>query len=151
MKSNYPKAYTEVLEILKFIPQQDVEKIPKDIREMMEKKKDDTYHFTVQGTDDFSKLKILDETEAIFVNFFRDYWATPEQRDKIIAKQIYDKKDIEEEKNKKYNSKDIFKSDTESNSQERSEQAIKDNLPLEYKETFFVKIINFMKKLFKLK
>lgn len=151
MKSNYPKAYTEVLEILKFIPQQDVEKIPKDIREMMEKKKDDTYHFTVQGTDDFSKLKILDETEAIFVNFFRDYWATPEQRDKIIAKQIYDKKHIEEDKIKKYNSTDMFNINIESNSGEMSEEVIEDNLPIKYKETFFVKIINFMRKLFKLK
>ena len=27
MKENYPKAYTEVLEILKFMPQYDIEKI----------------------------------------------------------------------------------------------------------------------------
>ena len=47
---------------------------------------------------DFADLKILDETKAIFVNIFKDYWATPEQKKKIIEKQNYDKSIIEKEK-----------------------------------------------------
>ena len=47
---------------------------------------------------DFADLKILDETKAIFVNIFKDYWATPEKKKKIIEKQNYDKSIIEKEK-----------------------------------------------------
>ena len=89
MKENYPKAYTEVLEIMKYMPKQDVNKIPKEMIEMFENKMDKSYVFNVKETDDFADLKILDETEAIFVNIFRDYWATPEQKKKIIEKQSY--------------------------------------------------------------
>ena len=31
MSNNYSKAYVEVLEILKYIPREDLEKVPKDI------------------------------------------------------------------------------------------------------------------------
>lgn len=44
------------------------------------------YGFTIDENQDFSKLDILDETEAIMVNIFKDYWATPEQKAKIKAK-----------------------------------------------------------------
>ena len=82
MKDNYPKAYTEVLEIMKYMPKEDVDKIPKEMIEMFENKKEKSYVFMVKETDDFANLNILDETEAIFVNIFRDYWATPEQQKK---------------------------------------------------------------------
>ena len=80
MKENYPKAYTEVLEILKYMPKEDVDKIPREMIEMFENKRERSYVFKVKETDDFANLNILDETEAIFVNIFRDYWSTPEQK-----------------------------------------------------------------------
>ena len=144
-KKNYPKAYTEVLEILKFMPQYDIEKIPREIIEMMKNKKDNTHQFSVRITDDFSKLNILDETEAIFINFYRDYWATIEQRDKIIAKQNYDIQAFEGRKMEKYNADNLFKKTQtfkEINIDEKN-----NNLPIEHKEKFFTKFVNFIKKL----
>ncbi len=79
MKENYPKAYTEVLEILKYMPENDVKKIPKKLLETFECKKDTNYSFIIDENQDFSKLKILDETEAIMVNIFRDYWGATVQ------------------------------------------------------------------------
>ncbi len=37
----------------------------------------------------------LKRTKAIIAILFRDYWATPEQREKILAKQNYDRIQIE--------------------------------------------------------
>lgn len=145
MKENYPKAYTEVLEILKFMPQYDIEKIPREIIEMMKNKKDNTHQFSIRITDDFSKLNILDETEAIFINFYRDYWATPEQRDKIIAKQNYDIQAFEDRKKEKYNADNLFKKTQtfkEINIDEKN-----NNLPIEHKEKFFIQFVNFIKRL----
>lgn len=80
MKENYPKAYTEVLEIMNYMPKEDVNKIPKEMIEMFENKRDKSYVFNIKEIDDFTNLNILDETKAIIVNIFRDYWATPEQK-----------------------------------------------------------------------
>ena len=43
MKENYPKAYTEILEILKYMRENDVNKIPKKLLDTFEYKKDTNY------------------------------------------------------------------------------------------------------------
>lgn len=50
MKENYGKAYTEVLKILKYMPKDDVSKIPVEILQMFENKKDNTYKFEINET-----------------------------------------------------------------------------------------------------
>ncbi|MFR2787403.1 MAG: hypothetical protein ACLTBX_01260 [Clostridia bacterium] len=144
MKENYPKAYTEVLEILKYMPTNDVNKIPKELIETLKNKKDNNYTFTIDEDQDFSKLKILNETEAIMVNIFRDYWASPEQYAKIRAKQQYDMQIIEEEKKKKYNVDNIFK-----DRKERNIEYTNNNVQMiEYKESILKRIIIKIKNLF---
>lgn len=144
MKENYPKAYTEVLEILKYMPTDDVNKIPKELIETLKNKKDNNYTFTIDEDQDFSKLKILNETEAIMVNIFRDYWASSEQYAKIRAKQQYDMQIIEEEKKKKYNVDNIFK-----DRKERNIEYTNNNVQMiEYKESILKRIIIKIKNLF---
>lgn len=145
MKDNYPKAYTETLEIMKYMPEEEVNKIPKGIIEMFENKRDKSYVFTLKETDDFANLNILDETEAIFVNIFKDYWATPEQKKKIIEKQNYDKSVIEKEKKEKYNYNDLFSKKEVNNIKENVDNQ---TMLVEYKETFFTKFVNFIKNIF---
>lgn len=103
-KEMLPKAYTEVLEILKLISRDDYEKIPKYIIENMEKEKDISYKYEVSYIDDFQKQKMLKETEAILAVFYREYWATEEQKKKIQEIEILERKIAEEEKIKKYES-----------------------------------------------
>lgn len=103
-KEMLPKAYTEVLEILKLISRDDYEKIPKYIIENMEYEKDISYKYEVSYIDDFQKQKMLKETEAILAVFYREYWATEEQKKKIQEIEILERKIAEEEKIKKYES-----------------------------------------------
>lgn len=149
VNKNYPKAYTEVLEILKYMPKDDVDKIPKKMLDTFEYKKDANYHFTIDENQDFSKLEILDETEAIIVNIFKDYWATPEQKAKIQAKMREDMRIIEEEKKKKYNV-DIFNKEDIKKQDAVNENITNDNnLLMEVKkEKFYEKIIKFFKRYF---
>ena len=92
----------------------------------------------------FEEQDLLDETKAIFANIFRDYWATPYQKERIMAKEKYDRQKIEKEKLEKYNPNDLFKK-TKTN----EEKAEISNLPIEVKkENFYEKIINFFKKIF---
>lgn len=109
MEDNYSKAYKEVIEILKYVPQESVDKIPKRMIETFKAEMDNNYSFIIDTSKNFEEQEILDETKAILANIFRDYWATPYQKERIEAKERYDKQKIEEEKRAKYNPDDIFK------------------------------------------
>ena len=143
-KKLFPKAYVEVLEIIKYIPKNEYEKIPKEILRNMENEKDINYKYTISCFDNFQEQEMLKETEAILSVFYRDYWATPYQREIIEAKEKYDLEKLEEEKREKYNPDDIFKNEEE-------QPILRNiNLPVEIKkETFFKKLISYIKGLFK--
>ena len=140
----YARAYTEVVEILKYVPDEDVKKIPKEKIEFYQNNMDNEYNYHLDLTKEFEEQKMSDITKAILANIFRDYWATPYQKEKIKAKEKYDLEKIEEEKREKYNPDKIFK-------EKKEEKIIENtNLPIEVKkETFFEKLINFIKGLFK--
>ena len=144
MEDNYPKAYKEVIEILKYVPEKSVNKIPQTMLDTFKAKMDKEYNFIVDINKAFEEQELLEETKAIFANIFRDYWATPYQKERIEAKEEYDRKQIEKLKQEKYNPNNIFKT---------REMQINDkninNLPMEVKkEKFYQKIISWMKKIF---
>ena len=147
MGNNYPKAYKEVVEILKYVPKGSVKKIPQTMIDTFNSKMDKTYNFSIDINKSFEKQELLEETKAILANIFRDYWATPYQKERILAKERYDREKIEEEKRVKYNS-DIFKNQKTINKMEKDNTSC-NNLPIEVKkESFFEKIIKFIEKIF---
>ena len=87
MINNYPKAYVEVLEILKYIPAEEKKKIPYDIIETLKNKADLKYVFKIDFNLPFEKQNLLNETKSILANFYRDYWATDVQRQQILSKE----------------------------------------------------------------
>lgn len=135
----YNKAYTEIIEILKYMPEESVNKIPKEMLNMFQIKMDKNYNFEIDITKSFNEQKLLNETKAILANISRDYWATPYQKERIIAKENYERKQLEEEKRKLYNPDDLFKNKTNNNI-----LISKDNTYVK-KENFFNKLINWIK------
>lgn len=151
MEDNYSKAYKEVIEILNYVPQESVNKIPQTMLDTFKAKMDQSYNFQVDINKSFEEQNLLDETKAIFANIFRDYWATPYQKEIIEAKEKYDRQKAEEEKKAKYNPDDIFNKRNKMDIEEKIEESNTNNLPVEVKkEKFFEKIVNFFKKLFHL-
>lgn len=108
MSNNYPKAYKEVTEILKYLPEEDVKIIPQKIIDTLNIKKDLAHNFSIDFSKKIEEQNLLKETKAILAIFYRDYWATPEEREIILAKQRYELQKIEEEKRAKYDI-DVFK------------------------------------------
>ena len=47
MEDNYSKAYKEIVEILKYVPEESVNKIPKEMRDMFEEEQLKTYNFQI--------------------------------------------------------------------------------------------------------
>ena len=141
-----PKAYVEVLEILKYIPIEDYNKIPNEIIENMQLNIDKEYKYTITHFDNFQEQEMLKETETILAVLFRDYWATEEERNKILEKEKYDLDVLEKEKRKIYNPDNIFKNKIENN---HSQTEIKENsnMLIEYKTSFFTKLKDFIIKI----
>ncbi len=108
-QSDYKKAFKEVIVILKFIPKSDYNKIPKDILETMEHEQDLEYNYYVDFKHDFKEQKMSDITKAILANFYRDYWATPEERKEILDNERLQRTKTEKELREKYNPDNIFK------------------------------------------
>ncbi len=139
----YAMAYTEVIEILKHVPDEDVNKIPKEKLEFYKANMDNEYKYKLDMTKEFEEQEISDITKAILANIFRDYWATSYQKERIEAKEKYDIEKLEEEKREKYNPDNVFKNNKEETFVENT------NLPVEIKKkTFFKKLISFIKGLF---
>ena len=152
MKDNYPKAYKEVIEILNFVPKESFDKIPQIMIDTLKTKMDENYDFKVDIDKSFDEQNLLDETKAIFANIFRDYWATPYQRERIEAKEKYDRQKMEEEKKDKYNPNNIFnKRNKVDVIGEKIEESNTNNLPIEVKkEKFYEKLIKFIKNFLKI-
>lgn len=113
VEKQYTYAYKEVIELLKYASLEDVKKIPKNIVEYLLKNQEETYDYRIDTNKTFAQQEKSEITKAIFANFFRDYWATEYQRERIIQKEKNDRIKIEEEKRKRYNPEDIFKRKTQ--------------------------------------
>ena len=105
----YANAYSEVLEILKYIPIKDYNKIPKNKIELFEKNANDEHGFIYNPNKTLEEQNVTKRAKAIIAILFRDYWANEIQREKIIKKQNYDRIKLEEEKRQNYNPNNIFK------------------------------------------
>lgn len=145
MNDVYARAYTELYEILKNISENDLNKIPKEVFNMLERKRDKEYNFKLEENIEFENQELLRETKILLAILYRDYWARKEEKEKIIQKWKNDIIKSEEEKKKIYN--EIFQ-----NKKERIiEQKNDNNLPVEVKkEKLFKKIICFIKKYLKI-
>ena len=95
----YAKAYTEVLEIIKYFPEEEYNKIPEEKIEFYKNNMDKDYIFTINPEIDLSEQNISPEANAIIVNLFMDYFATEEQ--KVTIKEILDLNQKKEEQEKK--------------------------------------------------
>ena len=140
----YANAYSEVLEILKNISKEDYEKVPSEKTDLFEKNANKNYNFQYDTNLTLDEQNVSKRTKAIIAILFRDYWATPEQREKILAKQNYDRIQIEKNKQKQYNVDNIFKN------KERKVETVENSVStIEYKESIFSKIKKWFKQTFK--
>ena len=59
MENNYPKAYKEVIEILKYVPKQSVDKIPQTMIDTFNSKMDNNYNFSIDINKSFEEQELL--------------------------------------------------------------------------------------------
>ena len=84
MTDVYRNAFTEVDVIINYLNECDYNKIPKDIIDIIEENKNEDYEYYLDESIPFTEQKMMPETKAILFNFFRNYFSTKEQKEKIL-------------------------------------------------------------------
>ncbi len=141
----YAKAYTEVLELIKYLPENEYNKIPKEKIEFWERNKDNKYKFSINPQIELEKQNISIEANSIIVTIFRDYFANDLQKEKLKTILEQNEKKYQEQLREKYNPDDMFENRKDETNIDIEKSS---NLPvIKRDENFFNKFINYIKKL----
>ena len=147
MKQEYKEAFTEVIEIIKMMPDELVNKIPSKFKEMLEDESDKEYTPNIQEPLEQQKLK--NETIIILGLIYRDFLCSPDEKRKLQEKDARElqemQKALEEELREKYNPDDIFKKRTQPIENEKVEEK---SLTVVQEEKWYQKIFSIIKNLF---
>lgn len=145
--NNRRDAYKEVYTILQDLNEEEYNKIPLEIIETIKENSNDEYDFVLNDELELNEQELLPETKAILFNLFRDYLATPMQKEKIIKMQSAERKKLEKKKQANYTNVNIF----ERNESKDMGRIINQESQLIQikKETFFEKLISKIKSFFK--
>ena len=148
MIDTYAKAYTEVLEILKYFSKEEYSKIPQEKIDFYKNNMDKNYNYNINPNIDLSKQYISKEANAILISLFRDYFATENQKKTLNSLLHQNQEKIENIKREKYSSDNIFsnnKNATVDNSEKEQEIAL-----MEIKDMkWYTKIWRFLTKFFR--
>ncbi len=68
IKERYARAYTEVLEILRYVPKESVDKIPESMLNMFKGCCDKNHDYHIDTSKPFEQQVISEETQAILAN-----------------------------------------------------------------------------------
>ena len=151
MENVYYNAYTEVYEILSYMPINYIKKLPIELLNLFEQKRNKDYKYCVNIKKKINEQDMLDETRSILAVLYRDFWSTPEKKEIILQKEKIERDVYQNELRKKYNPDNIFQ-----NNSQLIKRKIQDNSPdskvfnnnvamVEYKESIFKKIMNKIK------
>ena len=147
MNDTYAIAYTQILEILKYLSGNELEKIPKEKLELYSKNKETDYEFQFDISRSINEQNISRKAKAIYVSLYKKYIANENER--AMIKRVLENNYIVNENRKKelYNSDNIFKNKETKNNNQQLEQNVS---IVPYKVSMFLKIINRIKKFFNL-
>ncbi len=154
MKSNiemseYRVATTEVLYILDYFPEKMKSNIPTDFLKFLDEQSIPDYNPNFDFSQGLDKLKLSNKTKVLLAMIYRNYICSEKEKieyDKILNQ---NEKAYQIELREKYNPDNIF----QKNKREyNASNTTKDEVQLvEYKESNFTRLINWLKKLFHIK
>ena len=148
VKSNRKNAYQEAYTILQELNEEEYSKIPPEVIQALKENRNEEYNYEVDEDQELKYQPMLPETKAILFNIFRDYLATPEQKEKIKKMQSEERAKLEIKKKEQYNTENIFMSNTQ---QETQVEPVKETEALVKvkKENWLKKTVEKIKNLFK--
>ena len=142
MNRELEEAFAEVEQVIKLMPVELSVRIPIKLRKSISENKAKDYEVNIKEPLEEQELK--QETIVILGLLYRDFIASPEEREQLQLEDDEEIKRIEEEMQKKYDINEVFeKRKSNSNVNESTEMMV-------YKEPSFIKkLFNLVKGIFK--
>lgn len=143
---NTRKAYSEIDEFLGLLSEEQRNKIPQKLREFFKEEKDQEYKKEINPNVAIKEQDLKEETLGIIALLNLQYWCENDN-EKQRLKQVYAKNEENYQKvlQEKYNPDNLFKKRI---SQQEENIIINEVSMVEYKEPFFKRIINRIKRIF---
>ena len=95
-------AYTEVMEALKYMKEEDKKKIPAKVLQYYENYRDKDYNFEFDTSKLLENQNFSNKAKAVLTLLFREYLVTEEERKQIQQEELRNQKQEDLEKQKKY-------------------------------------------------
>ena len=142
---NTRQAYTEIDNFIELLDEYNRNKVPKKLREFFKREKDNTYTKIIDPNIPIKEQNLKEETLALIAMLNLQYWCEDEE-EKRRLKKIYSDNEIKHQQKlrEKYNPDNIFNSRKTENIETVAEPVAM----VEYKESFFSRIINKIKNIF---
>ena len=106
--NEFADASSELIEILKYLPQNEVEKVPQKLRSFFTKVANKNYVTKIDPNKSMQEQEIKEKTKDLIAVLYRNYWCNEDERTSLDKKLIENDKKYEEMLRKKYNSENIF-------------------------------------------
>ena len=148
----FAEASAEINEIFKYLPKEEVEKIPSKLREFFKKVSSKDYVTNINPDLPLDEQNIKEKTKDIIALIYRNYWCSEEERKELDQKLIENDKKFEEELREKYNPDNIFKNNvttTKKEEPEVKEEKIEQSLVPQETEKWYQRFLNMIKRWFK--
>lgn len=148
--SKYNERLVEIDVILSYLNEEELEKIPEDVRRYIKENKSTDYIWEYDENKSLADQDISRETMALLSYLNMRYLLNEQQRKVMEQIHKYNESKLEDTKKEKYKTEDLFSTSSEEDNQE---QAIENDTTeiVVYKENIFKKIFSKIKSFFNLK
>ena len=151
----FAEASAEINEILKYLPKEEVEKIPSKLREFFKEISSKDYVTNINPNIPLDKQQIKEKTKDIIALIYKNYWCSEEERKELDQKLIENDKKFEEELREKYNPDNIFKNNVTTTNKEEvteeKEEKIEQSLVPQETGKWYQRFLDMVKRWFKKK
>lgn len=150
----FAEASSEINEILKYMPNEEIEKIPSKLREFFKEVASKDYVTNINPDLPLDEQQIKEKTKDIIALIYRNYWCSEEERKELDQKLIENDRKFEEELREKYNPGNIFKNNVTTTKKEElevKEEKIEQSLVPQETEKWYQRFLDMVKRWFKKK
>ena len=147
--NEFADASSELIEILKYLPQNEVEKVPQKLRSFFTKVANKNYVTKIDPNKSMQEQEIKEKTKDLIAVLYRNYWCSEEERTSLDKKLIENDKKYEEMLREKYNPDNIF--EVKAKEKEEHKEEIKEEKELvenTTQEMIKYTKLNFLQKIF---
>ena len=142
----FAEASAEINEILKYLPEEYVGKIPTKLRDFFKKVEDKEYITNIDQNKPLDEQDIKPKTQTLLTILYREYWCNEKEKAELDKILIENDRKYEEELREKYNPDNIFKK----NEDTEEIETVEETALIEYdNKTWYKKAFEFIGNIFR--